>query len=175
MCTSVFFCFFGLISDQVNVIVSTSPGGVQRVAIALVHHLISRVTLVSRWEYVWWSCICSFSCKKCVLQTGWQTGLLHPHLCKLEQSSVGQHKQGWIQLHGEFPSRNLPCNCSLFQVMSYEAGVVWTPTTFSKEFFTSKPFKERRPGTQEFPLHYDLPITPYSGNQKPWLMDYMMQ
>ena len=50
MCTSVFFCFFGLISDQVNVIVSTSPGGVQRVAIALVHHLISRVTLVSRWD-----------------------------------------------------------------------------------------------------------------------------
>jgi len=60
-------------------------------------------------------------------------------------------------------------------VMSYEAGVVWSPTTFSKEFFTSKPFKERRPGTQEFPLHYDLPITPYQGSQKPWLMDYMMQ
>ena len=59
--------------------------------------------------------------------------------------------------------------------MSYEAGVVWSPTTFLKEFFTSKPFKERRPGTQEFPLHYDLPITPYSGNQKPWLMDYIMQ
>ena len=59
--------------------------------------------------------------------------------------------------------------------MSYEAGVVWLPSTFSKEFFTSKPFKERRPGTPDFPLHYDLPITPYSGNQRPWLMDYMMQ
>jgi len=59
-------------------------------------------------------------------------------------------------------------------VMSYEAGVVWSPSTFSKEFFTSKPFKERRPGSQEFPLHYDLPITAYHGNQKPWLMDYMM-
>jgi len=60
-------------------------------------------------------------------------------------------------------------------IMSYEAGVVWLPATFSKEFFTSKPFKERRPGTPDFPLHYDLPITPYSGNQRPWLMDYMMQ
>jgi len=66
-------------------------------------------------------------------------------------------------------------NCPLVQVMSYEAGVVWLPSTFSKEFFTSKPFKERRPGSQEFPLHYDLPITPYQGNQKPWLMNYMMQ
>ena len=66
-------------------------------------------------------------------------------------------------------------NCPLIQVMSYEAGIVWLPSTFSKEFFTSKPFKERRPGSQEFPLHYDLPITPYQGNQKPWLMNYMMQ
>jgi len=57
--------------------------------------------------------------------------------------------------------------------MSYEAGVVWSPSTFSKEFFTSKPFKERRPGSQDFPLHYDLPINPYNGNQKPWLMEYM--
>ena len=46
--------------------------------------------------------------------------------------------------------------------MSYEAGVLWLPPTFGQETFLAAPFKNRRPGAKEFPLHYDLPLTPYA-------------
>ena len=29
-------------------------------------------------------------------------------------------------------------------------------------------------GSQKFPLHYDLPLTQYGKDQKPWLMDYIL-
>ena len=51
----------------------------------------------------------------------------------------------------------------LSQVMSYEAGVVWLPRQFGRETFTSCPFTERQGGSLDFPLHYSLPLTPYTG------------
>ena len=27
----------------------------------------------------------------------------------------------------------------------------------------------------KFPLHYDLPVTKYPDNQKPWLYDFLLQ
>ena len=51
----------------------------------------------------------------------------------------------------------------LSQVMSYEAGVVWLPRQYGRETFTSCPFTERQGGSQDFPLHYSLPLTPYTG------------
>ena len=59
-------------------------------------------------------------------------------------------------------------------IMSYEAGVVWIPSNFSQEVFTSVSFKDRVSGSQKFPLHYDLPLTQYGKDQKPWLMDYIL-
>ena len=80
--------------------VLTPLGGGLKVAIAPVHHPISRATPVSRWE---------FGCERKnnadsyvnMVDIGWQAGLLHPHLSQLEQSSMGQHQQRWFQLHGE--------------------------------------------------------------------------
>merc|ERR1719228_2882048 len=59
-------------------------------------------------------------------------------------------------------------------IMSYEAGVLWLPSSFCQTTLRCLPFAERRPQSQEFPLHYDIPPTPYGKDQKPWLMDYIL-
>ena len=57
-------------------------------------------------------------------------------------------------------------------VMSYEAGVVWLPSLITgQETFTVTTFNKREPGSEEFPLHYDLPLTKYGDKDRPWLID----
>ena len=57
-------------------------------------------------------------------------------------------------------------------IMSYEAGVVWLPALITgQETFTVTTFNKREPGSEEFPLHYDLPLTKYGHKDRPWLID----
>ena len=57
-------------------------------------------------------------------------------------------------------------------IMSYEAGVIWLPSMVTgHEMFETVEFRERRPGSELFPLHYDLPLSRYQDNDKPWLID----
>jgi len=61
-------------------------------------------------------------------------------------------------------------------IMSYEAGVVWLPKFVTgEEMFKTVPFKERRAGSNMFPLHYDLPLTKFTEREKPWLYDFLLQ
>lgn len=60
-------------------------------------------------------------------------------------------------------------------VRSYECGVLFLPKFFDEEYFPTAP-----PGTSSeekldeseavFPFVYDLPLTPYTSNDKPWSM-----
>ena len=60
--------------------------------------------------------------------------------------------------------------------MSYEAGVVWLPKFVTgEEMFKTVPFKERKVGSNMFPLHYDLPLTKFTEREKPWLYDFLLQ
>ena len=60
-------------------------------------------------------------------------------------------------------------NCT---IMSYEAGVVWLPSlVLGGETFTTVPFRNRQPGSDLFPVHYDLPLTRYSDSDRPWVID----
>ena len=62
-------------------------------------------------------------------------------------------------------------NCT---IMSYEAGVVWLPSlVLGEETFTAVPYKDRQPGSDHFPVHYDLPLTRYSDSDRPWVIDYL--
>ena len=57
-------------------------------------------------------------------------------------------------------------------IMSYEAGVVWLPSLITgQDTFTVTPFSNREAGSEEFPLHYDLPLTKYGDKDRPWLID----
>ena len=57
-------------------------------------------------------------------------------------------------------------------IMSYEAGVVWLPSLVTgQQVFSVVPFNQRQPGSDKFPLHYDLPLTKYGDKDKPWLID----
>lgn len=61
-------------------------------------------------------------------------------------------------------------------IMSYEAGVVWLPKFVTgEEVFKTVPFKERQPGSDSFPLHYDLPLTKYGYGERPWLYDFLLK
>jgi len=61
-------------------------------------------------------------------------------------------------------------------IMSYEAGVVWLPKFVTgEEVFKTIPFKERQPGSNRFPLHYDLPLTKYREGERPWLYDFLLK
>jgi len=61
-------------------------------------------------------------------------------------------------------------------IMSYEAGVVWLPKVVTgEEVFRTTQFKERQPGSNMFPLHYDLPLTKYGQGDSPWLYDFLLQ
>ena len=57
-------------------------------------------------------------------------------------------------------------------IMSYEAGVVWLPSLVTRQhMFSAVPFSQRRPGSSQFPLHYDLPPSKYGDKDRPWLID----
>ena len=60
-------------------------------------------------------------------------------------------------------------------ILSYEAGVVWLPSFITgEETFSWESFSQRRPGSQEFPLHFDLPLSRYSDRDRPWLIDSLL-
>ena len=40
--------------------------------------------------------------------------------------------------------------------------------------FKVSTFAKREGGSAAFPLHYDLPVTKYEANQKPWLYDFLL-
>jgi len=59
-------------------------------------------------------------------------------------------------------------------IMSYEAGVLFIPKFVTGgDLFEVKKFVDWD-GTS-FPIHYDLPVTKYPDNQKPWLYDFLLQ
>lgn len=51
-------------------------------------------------------------------------------------------------------------------IRSYEVGVMFIPEIFDQDYFYIKDCEEAN--GKEFPFIYDLPLTPYNSNDKPW-------
>ncbi|XP_067639085.1 probable tyrosyl-DNA phosphodiesterase [Eurosta solidaginis] len=62
-----------------------------------------------------------------------------------------------------------PC----LRIMNYEAGVLFLPKFVIGE--DTFPLGHVRDGIPSFPLPYDVPLTPYAPDDKPFLMDYLHQ
>ncbi|XP_004534985.1 probable tyrosyl-DNA phosphodiesterase isoform X2 [Ceratitis capitata] len=60
-----------------------------------------------------------------------------------------------------------PC----LRIMNYEAGVLFLPRFVTGE--ETFPLGHARNGIPPFPLPYDVPLTPYAADDKPFLMDYL--
>ncbi|KAH8267496.1 hypothetical protein KR018_008522 [Drosophila ironensis] len=60
-----------------------------------------------------------------------------------------------------------PC----LRIANYEAGVLFLPRFVTGE--DTFPLGNRRNGVPAFPLPYDVPLTPYAPDDKPFLMDYL--
>lgn len=60
-----------------------------------------------------------------------------------------------------------PC----LRIANYEAGVVFLPRFVTGE--DTFPLGNNRDGVPAFPLPYDVPLTPYAPDDKPFLMDYL--
>ncbi|XP_065216562.1 probable tyrosyl-DNA phosphodiesterase [Planococcus citri] len=59
------------------------------------------------------------------------------------------------------------------RILSYEAGVLFIPTfLIEKDRFPLTNEKPSEDGPQ-FPLHYDIPPTPYTSSDSPWVMDML--
>lgn len=56
-------------------------------------------------------------------------------------------------------------------VRSYEAGVMFLPELFEQDYFYMKEGASKD-GRREFPFIYDLPVTPYDVNDKPWCKEF---
>ncbi|KAH8413334.1 hypothetical protein KR009_010047 [Drosophila setifemur] len=60
-----------------------------------------------------------------------------------------------------------PC----LRIANYEAGVLFLPRFVTGE--DTFPLGNNRDGVPSFPLPYDVPLTPYAPDDKPFLMDYL--
>ncbi|XP_017103766.2 probable tyrosyl-DNA phosphodiesterase [Drosophila bipectinata] len=60
-----------------------------------------------------------------------------------------------------------PC----LRIANYEAGVLFLPRFVTGE--DTFPLGNNRDGVPAFPLPYDVPLTPYAPDDKPFLMDYL--
>ncbi|GBL77991.1 Tyrosyl-DNA phosphodiesterase 1 [Araneus ventricosus] len=59
---------------------------------------------------------------------------------------------------------------SQFMIRSYELGVLFLPKFFEMELF-STPASVKKDLSKLFPVPYDIPLTPYSKDDEPWIWD----
>ncbi|KAF8774039.1 Tyrosyl-DNA phosphodiesterase 1 like protein [Argiope bruennichi] len=59
---------------------------------------------------------------------------------------------------------------SQFMIRSYELGVLFLPKFFEMELF-STPASVKKDFSKLFPVPYDVPLTPYSKDDEPWIWD----
>ncbi|XP_055370935.1 probable tyrosyl-DNA phosphodiesterase isoform X2 [Condylostylus longicornis] len=58
------------------------------------------------------------------------------------------------------------------RIMNYEVGVLFLPKFITGE--NTFPLKKDRDGVPAFPMPYDIPLRPYGTDDKPFVMDYLM-